>query len=50
MPTRLGWGRACSSWIEIVVGIISLFLVIWFFIELLRGRMSFRRLRSSGWL
>ncbi len=40
---------AIFGWIEIVAGIVSLLLVGWFFIELLRGRVSLRRLRGSGW-
>ncbi|WP_454658795.1 hypothetical protein [Bosea beijingensis] len=43
MPTIFGW-------IEIVAGIVSLLLVGCFFIELLRSRISLRRLRGSGWL
>lgn len=50
MQALFGWVQAGFSGIEIAGGIISLLLVAWFFIELLRGRISLRRLRGSGWL
>jgi hypothetical protein len=50
MPALFSWAWTGFGWIEIVGGVISLFLVAWFFIELLRGRISLRRLRGRGWL
>ncbi len=50
MSALFSWVRTGFGWTEIVGGIISLFLVAWFFIELSRGRISLRRLRGRGWL
>lgn len=50
MGAIFGAAQAGYAWIEIVGGVVSLSLIAWFFIELLRGRMSLRRLRDNGLL
>lgn len=50
MQAIAGWVQATFSWIEIAGGVVSLFLLVWFFIQLFRGRVSLRAMRERGWL
>jgi hypothetical protein len=43
MRAIFGWAHTGFGWIEIAGGIISLFLIAWFFIGLLRDRISLQR-------
>jgi hypothetical protein len=48
MQAMFDWVQAGFGWIEIVGGIVSLFLLVWFLIQLFRGRISLRAMREGG--